>query len=129
MDITNAYWTNRGWQSVILNTDTHISRRYILARYLQMDDDEIPLSTRHPHSQMSDEELTLEDDGDDDNFDRIEEVVESIEDLFDILEDLLDEGDDIYIGTIPIFGEEKKEPKETTEKTKDDAYDRAMKGL
>ncbi len=71
-------------------------------------------------------ELTLEDDDDEDLFDNLDEVVETIDDLFDILEDLLNQRDDIYIGTIPIIGDKKKD---TKEETNTDDYDRAMKGI
>jgi hypothetical protein len=82
-----------------------------------------------PASFMTDEpELTLEDDDDDgeDVFDTLDEVVETIDDLFDILEEFLNDGADIYIGTIPTIGKDEDESKPEPDT---DAYDRAMKGM
>lgn len=97
MDITNDYWRMRGWKEVIIRAD-------------------------------DDTELTLEDDDDgEDVFDSLDDVVETIDDLFDILEEFLNDGADIYIGTIPTLDDDEKD--ETKGETSSDAYDRAMKGM
>lgn len=60
---------------------------------------------------------------DDDNFTSVDDVVKSIDDIFEILQEQLAEGNPFII---EIDLEEKNEDKE---ESKDDAYDRAMKGL
>jgi hypothetical protein len=110
MDITNTYWTNRGWQSVILKTPEN-------------DEDDADLSNDYAADLWEDGDDEW--DSDDDDIQSVDDLVETIDDLFDIIDELL-EDDDTFV--VEIYAP-KKDKKKVEKKDKDDDYDRAMKGL
>jgi len=57
-----------------------------------------------------------------DNFGSVEEIVKSIDDIFEILQETLGD-DDAFVIEIGIIEDDDKKD------SKDDAYDRAMKGM